>query len=1435
MDINCDLVYQKFRYLITVSSYIVELYENLKTNQLFNNTDFTIHGGFNFIKIMNPNKIIDISSQLKNMKNNCDMLMALYTNDIDIVCKDQQNMILFIINLLNNFYTNTVTFDDTVSAFEFNSKFNELILSRPKNLSQEYQILGNYLKYTICSLNNIDYEDYNYTYNVTNINPLTNDIKSYFNLGELMFFELNIQSKTKETGGFYHNLFDIHIAKGNIASVYDTFKQANPIELIIYEMQFYQDDLINRNIGSLGDLSDADIIYIQNILKYDYNDKIFKNDYSLEITISDIFDKNTEHIYLIDQLVKNDKKIKIRIIRILFCLNMLANGFVNEIIFPINNFNYADVNVHKKILHFYRFYIRMAIFLQLDLFYIDNAGIIHTKNTAPDPGVFVGNVRRLMAYGNISRIFPKIESNVKTYINNVNQYYTDILYVSPRSPSYGPLYYNIIETLYGAQTNPQSSLTQDFKTHINNYITELVTLDKTLNGINRYTGIYYIEIMRYLQNKIYGNTDDNTQNTSIQNDISEIFKISNILSIKYNNRLFTESKTDYLYVFRYENTMDFGNGNNYLTLPLNTEFVHPNIMSTGISRGREIGKKNIILRIKLNARSIFCMIFTYSQHPHEKEILIPYGTIFKLVNRQYIMENYRKYLIDLEVVGNVNIDKCENFIEYYRNTIIGNKIYFRITTDNVLICDMENVENYITRLYDAIYSKTIPMLFDKNNIQKIIKGYLFRKKINNAIYNSVYSFAHPLNIELKLLELTKNILNLESPLTEHLINSYGKVFDCNMGPFVLYVHKKLCNKQSLKDKLVNNSWLCREYPLKDDYFEKMVFVSLEFADVGTLTTILDQHKLIDTLHLYEIFFQLFYTLAILYSYHSFVHFDLKPDNILFTKDKNYNKTLKQRYKYTYNNNIFFVRVHEFIPKIAGYDASFYNGINNEFITTDPFRMDKVKNIKYGKVDLYLFFNLLIENKMDIHIKNLKEVDGSDNYMTKIIEIFRKHNLLLPNDDTVPTIDNLLITKKICDIDIFNFLPTENIVIMGDFSFSTIQPSKNLIVYPQIHSNNVMMNGLKISEKYYIKSINKLNVLRHNSNVLRIMTFNIHEWKNSLNQPNSDNMLYDIMTVFPDILCVQEELGAPTQSAMYDLFIQYYRNGPYCLADNNLKNKIYVKKNKYLNIKNIISTNIGNYTQNYDAQLRCCVSLDYRLKNGNILKINNTHLHYSNEHGEALQNISNLLEFVKRENDTDFMIIGDFNSYNRNDYMTSTLMDGFKQSKKTSPYVTLDQNGDISNRSLDKLFEVCDKLSQEGMKDIFEIYLGGTQQYEINGEILIPINTTIYGGRIDHIYINNNTQLQILGAYKLYTDSSDHSPIIVDIYDPDPTFVSEGNFKTFSEYVTHTNEPNDFRECNYDIDKTINELYNNEITKNTNKPRQHIGKTRQISQITYRYS
>jgi endonuclease/exonuclease/phosphatase family metal-dependent hydrolase len=1278
------LCFNEFRYLLTIRTHIDELFSHLNTDSLL----YQIYGGYNLMKILNMNDIINIGEQCKSTKL-CYIYNILYTHDVDIICHTLNDLILFINNLIKIFYKHKLI--NTFQSLEdFNKYINNINLtSTIIEYDNIYIILGNYLK-TLISIKNKLHNNFD-TLNFKYI------------LNESLDFLLQIFNDTLT---YNYKLFNVHIGNTLELQYYDKFKNSKSfIERFFLELEMYY-TYINSN-----------------------------GFYNVEKDIRTVLfiDTNLENLTTLDfenltQIISNlDTNIKFKIQRILLCLNLFIFGFINYIIINDEYINYiSNSDNQKKMQEYYGFYTRLAILLNIKLTYIDEYMILFEYNSSLDKELFINNIKSLYSDINtkMQKIIKKYEEIKQTHIYNKNSpntfYDKDIIKSTLQQEiisNYGN-YGNLNDFDIG---DILESDTLSIK--LSKYHNKLKELDND-EIIYKYTGTdIYKDINTYITKKIYNNI---SQDINFENNIDNILTISKELS-KMNDFIFNN---DYIYTFRNENYFDFGNTNTYMTSPINTEFMYPYSISTSIDAPVKWEvEKNIVIRIKLTQNNIFCVILKYSRFPHEKEILIPYGTIYKLKSRECILVNNKTiYLIDLEIVNNIyddNITNLNEMIEYYVNKYIINRLYLQITQDNALICNIENVDAYITKLYNAFYSKTVPMVFQNDNIYKIIKGYLYRKKIINYSYYDYNDYDHPLNIELKLLELTSKMLNLDNPPTPHLINSYGKVKNCNLSKFMKYI-KNICIYYK------EQSWICNTQITELEYFDKMKFVSIEYAD-HTLKSLSD-HTDIDEKRLCSIYFQIFYTLKVMYDYFRFIHFDLKPDNILFVKDPNYKVDSNQYYEYTINDEIYYIPIYEFIVKLADYDASFYNGINNVFITKDTYH-NKIINFvnEFGQLDIYQIFNLLDIEKIKSQLLIILDISNFD--LFKNINIYNFFSG-----------ENKLLTKF---KELFKINPLQNII--KNYFHNTDKIYKNLIIEPQKHDIIVDYNRLKISNEYRINSIQKLKILRNNSHTLRIMTYNIHEWKDANNNNTMEYILNDILIVSPDILCLQEN-KKDIIFYNYKKFTDNYTLINECDSDNNLVNSIFIKYTIQSQIENIQSFNIGDKTKDNDAKKRCCTCILYTFKNDKKLLIANTHLHYNTFNGDTLKNMENLINQLPYSY-TNKIILGDFNSYCKTDYKD---MNSFLESKKSM--------GNLDELNKQSLFDVCDLLIKNNYKDMYKSYLN--TNYE---SPYIPINTNRYGGRIDHMFWNITDNIEILGIYTLYSNYSDHIPIIVDLYDPPKHF------------------------------------------------------------------
>ncbi len=122
-----------------------------------------------------------------------------------------------------------------------------------------------------------------------------------------------------------------------------------------------------------------------------------------------------------------------------------------------------------------------------------------------------------------------------------------------------------------------------------------------------------------------------------------------------------------------------------------------------------------------------------------------------------------------------------------------------------------------------------------------------------------------------------------------------------------------------------------------------------------------------------------------------------------------------------------------------------------------------------------------------------------------------------------------------------------------------------------------------------------------------------------------------------------------------------------------------------------------------------------------------------------------LDKMENINKKNIVIMGDFNSYKREDYDEENYQRLTTLKKSISP----DMN----------IFRAIEYMEQNGYIDTYQTR---ANDLGVSLQDIIPINTTDKGGRIDFIFIKQGSDIKINNIYTYYTSVSDHIPIIADI-------------------------------------------------------------------------
>jgi endonuclease/exonuclease/phosphatase family metal-dependent hydrolase len=333
-------------------------------------------------------------------------------------------------------------------------------------------------------------------------------------------------------------------------------------------------------------------------------------------------------------------------------------------------------------------------------------------------------------------------------------------------------------------------------------------------------------------------------------------------------------------------------------------------------------------------------------------------------------------------------------------------------------------------------------------------------------------------------------------------------------------------------------------------------------------------------------------------------------------------------------------------------------------------------------------------------------------------------------------------------------------------FNNIEDKSKFSNNPEQHYDNKFDVNSRIYNKVFSWYYNGL-ITSKEKNSIRIMSWNVHEWGDNIFTNiltnNKTDMEKIICEINPDILGVQENNKNNRTDIIRDSVSKVIKtntnnnNHPCnmkhivgCDADPGnsgsvLVNSIYCSDNRFKILK----------TGTFDLQLdennnyvrinknRCGAYTLFEDVTGVKFAIIVVHFEvYDDE--KRIINTNALLKYinenVKKETNNIF-ILGDFNSYMKEDYDEENLM---RLEAKKLHYP--------------KIFAAIDMLKSVGYEDLAK------KVYGENYRKHIPINTNQYGGRIDFIFVNKeNELLKNVKMYTYYNDLSDHIPIIFDIF------------------------------------------------------------------------
>ena len=290
--------------------------------------------------------------------------------------------------------------------------------------------------------------------------------------------------------------------------------------------------------------------------------------------------------------------------------------------------------------------------------------------------------------------------------------------------------------------------------------------------------------------------------------------------------------------------------------------------------------------------------------------------------------------------------------------------------------------------------------------------------------------------------------------------------------------------------------------------------------------------------------------------------------------------------------------------------------------------------------------------------------------------------------------------------------------------------------------NIDTNNPKLFRKLFYQYMSNNSTLHSNykkNNIFRIMSFNIYQWMNAIEQPNFDNQLDTIIKLNPDVFILQEVLinnslldNDPYITRFIRLGYPHYIYSVDTLLDNNSNmayGNILFSKIPFINHQ-IINTNTNTNTNNENYS---CLYVEL----SNNIHIFGTHLEvYDSTDNSRIQQLEKIYQIINTIDSPNIILLGDLNLLYQ-PQLTQIQWDY---------QVSHDKRRNIITSS--KAYKT---IINNNFIDSFD-YLN----------LSPPPISSCYDRRVDYIFIKNNFSYQCTNTQIVHTNVSDHLPIYLDL-------------------------------------------------------------------------
>ena len=288
--------------------------------------------------------------------------------------------------------------------------------------------------------------------------------------------------------------------------------------------------------------------------------------------------------------------------------------------------------------------------------------------------------------------------------------------------------------------------------------------------------------------------------------------------------------------------------------------------------------------------------------------------------------------------------------------------------------------------------------------------------------------------------------------------------------------------------------------------------------------------------------------------------------------------------------------------------------------------------------------------------------------------------------------------------------------------------------------NIDTNNPKLFRKLFYQYMSNNSTLYSNykkNNIFRIMSFNIYQWMNAIEQPNFDNQVDTIIKLNPDVFILQEVLinnslldNDPYITRFIRLGYSHYIYSIDTLLENNSNmayGNILFSKIPFINHQ-IINTNTNTNNENYS-----CLYVEL----SNNIHIFGTHLEvYDSTDNSRIQQLEKIYQIINTIDSPNIILLGDLNLLYQ-PQLTQIQWDYQVSHDKRRNIIT----------------------SSKAYKTIINNHFIDSFDY-LN--LSPPPISSCYDRRVDYIFIKNNFSYQCTNTQIVHTNVSDHLPIYLDL-------------------------------------------------------------------------